>query len=200
MLVPDSMAISYGIFLCIGTMSTYTLIRKGLRGQRARDIIVVWRAWVIWHENRIVHAALASEFQHVHYDKFEQNFLGTFGLLVTNFFSTALISYKLWYYRRNVKIYINRQGNGHTKVESVLILLMETGGIYCIFWILLMVGDFGPYYGPDFEWEWFQPNISKCSVIPLCPVQILRIGRSGSLLPRFPVGQRRGRISRMIRL
>ncbi|KAJ6566961.1 hypothetical protein B0H19DRAFT_1258134 [Mycena capillaripes] len=233
-------AISYGLFLCIGTMSTYTLIRKPLRGQRARqallaitltmllaatahlglymgyillqfrtlaaeyvdptpmlrrldigqtclrrltyflsDIIVVWRAWVIWQGNRLVHAALAvcliatgatsltlavfnfkSEFQHIHYNNFEKNFLGTFGLLFTNFFSTALISYKLWYYRRNVKKYINRQGNGNTKVESVLILLMETGGLYCIFWILLMVGDFGPYYGPDFEWEWFQPNIS----------------------------------------
>ncbi|KAF7353912.1 hypothetical protein MVEN_01077300 [Mycena venus] len=169
-------AISYGVFLCIGTMSTYTLIRKGLRGQRARqallaitltmllaatahlalymgyillqfptlaaeyvdpsvildrlyisqtwlrrityflsDIIVVWRAWVIWQENRYVHAALAvcilttgvtsltlavfntkTTFQGTHYSRDTQNFLGTFGLLVTNFFATALIIWKLW--------------------------------------------------------------------------------------------------------
>ncbi|KAJ7882850.1 hypothetical protein B0H13DRAFT_2047551 [Mycena leptocephala] len=232
-------AVSYGVFLCIGIISSYTLIRRGLHGQRARqallaitltmllaatahlglymgyiilqfptlaaeyvnpietlrrldisqtclrrityflsDIIVVWRAWVIWPDNRIVHAALAvclittgatsltlavfnfkSEFQHVHYTRETQNFLGTFGLLATNFFATALITYKLWYYRRNVKKYINRPGNSHTKVEGVLILLMETGGFYCAFWILLMVGDFG-YYGPDFGFEWFQPNIS----------------------------------------
>ncbi|KAK7036033.1 hypothetical protein R3P38DRAFT_613881 [Favolaschia claudopus] len=232
-------AITYGLFLCIGTMSSYTLIRKGLRGQRSRqallaiiltmllaatahlalymgfviiqfptlaaefvdpietmrrldisqtllrrltyflsDIIVVWRAWVIWQENRIVHAALAtcivatgatsltlvvfninSEFHHVHYSRDTQNFLGTFGLLVTNFFATALISYKLWYYRRNVKKYLDHPRNSNTKVENVLILLMETGGLYCAFWILLMVGDYG-YYGPDFEFEWFQPNIS----------------------------------------
>ncbi|KAJ7490894.1 hypothetical protein FB451DRAFT_1221323 [Mycena latifolia] len=232
-------AVSYGIFLCIGIMSTYTLIRKGLRGQRARqalltitltmllaatahlglymgyillqfptlaaeyvnpivilkrlditqtclrrltyflsDIIVVWRAWVIWQESRIVHAGLAvcliatgatsltlavfnfkSEFHGVHYPRLTQNFLGTFGLLVTNFTATVLISYKLWYYRKNVKKYINRTANGNTKVEGVLILLMESGCFYCIFWILLMVGDFG-YYGPDFGFEWFQPNIS----------------------------------------
>ncbi|KAJ7142102.1 hypothetical protein C8R43DRAFT_1016321 [Mycena crocata] len=230
--------VSYGIYLCIGVMSTYTLIRRGLSGQRARqsllgiilimllaatahlalwtgyvllqlptlaaeyvdpvvtlrrldiaqtclrrltyflsDIIVVWRAWVIWQDNRMVHAALAvclvatgatsltvlvfnfkTEFHGTHYATLTKNFLGTFGLLATNFFVTVLISYKLWYYRRNVKKYINRVENG-TKVEGILILLMESGGIYCVFWILLMVGDFG-YYGHDFEFEWFQPNIS----------------------------------------
>ncbi|KAJ7310632.1 hypothetical protein DFH08DRAFT_944040 [Mycena albidolilacea] len=232
-------AIFYGLFLCIGIMSSYTLIRKGLRGQRARqallastvtmllastahlalymayiivqfptlaveyvdpaelmrrldisqtllrrltyflsDVIVVWRAWVIWQENRIVHAALAvcilgtgvtsltlavfnikSEFDGTQYTRDAKNFLGTFGLLVTNFLATALITYKLWYYRRNVKKYMNRSGGGNTQVENVLILLMETGGFYCAFWILLMVGDYG-YYGPDFDFEWFQPYIS----------------------------------------
>ncbi|KAJ7071803.1 hypothetical protein B0H15DRAFT_1027677 [Mycena belliarum] len=232
-------AVSYGLFLCIGIMSSYTLIRKGLRGHHARqlllaitltmllgatahlglylgfillqlptlaaeyddpivllrrldiaqtclrrltyflsDIIVVWRAWVIWQENRVVHAGLAvcliatgatsitllvfnfnSEFHHVVYPTLMKNFLGTFGLLVTNFVATALISYKLWYYRQNVKQYINLTIHGSTKVEGVLILLMESGFFYCIFWILLMLGDFG-YYGPDFGFEWFQPNIS----------------------------------------
>ncbi|KAJ7041886.1 hypothetical protein C8F04DRAFT_946389 [Mycena alexandri] len=231
-----------GIFFCIGSMSSYTLIRRGLRGQRARqallaitltmllaatahlalyvgfillqfptlaaeyvdpavtlrrldisqtclrrltyflsDVIVCWRAYVLWPDNRIVHAALAgciigtgatsltllvfnfkSEFHGVHYSRWTQNFLGTFGLLLTNFLVTVLIGYKLWYYRHNVKKYINRTGNNNTKIESILILLMESGGLYCAFWvrqILLMVGDFG-YYGPDFGFEWFQPNIS----------------------------------------
>lgn len=91
-----------------------------------------------------------SQFEGTRYDRVEQNFLGTFGLLVTNFVSTALITYKLWYvrrrtvqvhvlksfryYRRNIKKYINRSG-GNTKVENVLILLMETGGLYLIFWV-----------------------------------------------------------------
>ncbi|KAJ7604138.1 hypothetical protein FB45DRAFT_64564 [Roridomyces roridus] len=232
-------AVTYGLFLCIGLMTTYTVIRRGLRKQRPRqallaiilimlvgatahlalymawmivqlpslaaeyvdrtmllnrlglaqtwirrltyflsDIIVVWRAWVIWPNNRIVHAGLFvcllatgatsltlavfnynTQFRHKHYHALEQNFLGTFPLLITNFASTALISYKLWYYRQNIKKHLNRAGGSKTKVESVLILLMESGGLYLAFWILLMVGDFG-YYGPDFGFEWFQPNIS----------------------------------------
>ncbi|KAJ6510676.1 hypothetical protein C8R45DRAFT_964819 [Mycena sanguinolenta] len=231
-------AISYGLFLCIGIMSSYTLIRNGLRGQRPRqallaitlimllsatahlalfmgymiiqfptlaaeyvnptqtlrrldisqtwlrrityflsDVIVVWRAWVIWGNNRVVHVALAiclvatgatsltlavfntkSEFQGTRYSRDTKNFLGTFCLIVTNFLVTILITCKLWYYRRNVKKYLDRPGNANTKVENILILLMETGGLYCVFWILLMIGDYG-YYGPDFEFEWFQPNI-----------------------------------------
>ncbi|KAF7330059.1 hypothetical protein MKEN_00270000 [Mycena kentingensis (nom. inval.)] len=232
-------AISYGVFLCVGAMSTYSLSKRGLRGNLARqillaftlvmlfsatahlalymasilvqfptlaaeyvdpetllqrfsiartclrrltyflsDIIVVWRAWVIWSDHRLVHAFLAiclvgtgatsltllvwnfnSTFHGTRYDRDAQNFLGTFGLLFTNFTATALIGYKLWYYRTNIKKYISRSTDGHTKVESILILLMESGGLYCVFWIFLMIGDYG-YYGRDFELEWFQPNIS----------------------------------------
>jgi hypothetical protein len=81
---------------------------------------------------------------------------------------------------------MNRSG-GNTQVENVLILLMETGGFYCAFWvrplsfflsfqlltsrqILLMVGDYG-YYGPDFDFEWFQPYISVRVSVLLIRVQ-----------------------------
>ncbi|KAJ7815749.1 hypothetical protein B0H14DRAFT_2603206 [Mycena olivaceomarginata] len=37
-------------------------------------------------------------------------------------------------------------------------LLLESGGLYCVFWILLMVGDFGCFN--DFGLEWVQPNVS----------------------------------------
>ncbi|KAJ7626836.1 hypothetical protein FB45DRAFT_1081655 [Roridomyces roridus] len=227
-------AVTYGLFLCLGIITSYTLIGRGLRKERARqallgiilimligatahlalnlawmivqlsslaaeyvdrtmllkrlglaqtwirsDIIVVWRAWVIWPNNRIVHAGLLvcllatgatsltlavfnfnSQLRHIHYQTLEENFLGTFPLLITNFASTTLISYKLWYYRQNIKKYLNCAGGSNTKVESVLVLLMESGCLYLVFWVLLMIGDFG-YYGPDFEFEWFQPNISS---------------------------------------
>ncbi|KAF7295887.1 hypothetical protein HMN09_01132400 [Mycena chlorophos] len=142
------------------------------------DIIVVWRAWVIWSNNTAMHVFLAvcliatgassltlfifnfeSTFHGTHYPLNTQNFLGTFPLLVTNFAATVAIGWKLWYYRKNVKRYIGRSKDGHTQVESVLILLMESGAVYCVFWILLMVGDYG-YYGGSFEFEWFQPYIS----------------------------------------
>ncbi|KAJ6606022.1 hypothetical protein DFH09DRAFT_1119076 [Mycena vulgaris] len=140
------------------------------------DIIVVWRAWAIWTDSLVVQSVLAvcllatlvtslilfvfnvDTIQNGHhYETLTQNFLGTFCLLVTNFTATGLIGYKLWYYRHNLKQYLNR-GNRTTKVESVLVLLLESGGLYCAFWILVMVGDFG--YFKDFGLEWFQPNIS----------------------------------------
>ncbi|KAJ6567070.1 hypothetical protein B0H19DRAFT_1139311 [Mycena capillaripes] len=140
------------------------------------DIIVVWRAWAIWRESLVVRAVLtvcllatfvtsltlyifnieSTEYGRS-YPALTQNFLGTFCLLLTNFIATALIGYKLWYYRRNLRQYLNR-GNRTTKVESVLILLLESGGLYCAFWILMMLGDFG--YFKDFGLEWVQPNVS----------------------------------------
>jgi hypothetical protein len=39
---------------------------------------------------------IKSEFDGTQYTRDAKNFLGTFGLLVTNFFATALITYKLW--------------------------------------------------------------------------------------------------------
>ncbi|KAJ7191435.1 hypothetical protein GGX14DRAFT_481563 [Mycena pura] len=233
-------AVTYGILLLVGLLSSYSLIHRGLGGNRARqlllmitvtmlllstahlalyvvgvllqlqalaaeydnhiitvtlrrlnftetflrrlmyflsDVVVVWRAWAIWTNNRMVHAALAvclfgtgatsltlavfnynTQFKHIEYETLEQNFLGTFGLLVTNFFATLLISWKFWYYRRNIKVYFSRTDRGNTKTEGVLILLMESGALYCTFWVLLMLGDFG-YFG-DFGFEWFQPYIS----------------------------------------
>ncbi|KAJ7719971.1 hypothetical protein B0H14DRAFT_2642823 [Mycena olivaceomarginata] len=140
------------------------------------DVVVVWRAWAIWSKSLMIRIVLSiclfatfatsltlyafnilSIEQGRHYQDITQNFLGTFCLLLTNFVATGLIGYKLWYYRRNLKQYINR-GNQRTKVESILILLLESGGLYCVFWILLMVGDFG--YFDDFGLEWVQPNVS----------------------------------------
>ncbi|KAJ7494279.1 hypothetical protein B0H11DRAFT_930795 [Mycena galericulata] len=140
------------------------------------DVVVVWRAWAIWSDNRIVKITLAvcllATFitslilyvfnvntieNNYQYPTLTQNFLGTFCLLVTNATSTSLIGYKLWYYRRNLKRYLNR-GNQMTKVETVLTLLLESGGVYCAFWVLLMVGDFG--YFKNFGFEWFQPSVS----------------------------------------
>jgi hypothetical protein len=47
------------------------------------------------------------------------------------------------YYRRNLKQYINR-GNQRTKVESILILLLESGGLYCVFWVRALLPERSP--------------------------------------------------------
>ncbi|KAF7298345.1 hypothetical protein MKEN_01359100 [Mycena kentingensis (nom. inval.)] len=159
-------------------LTTLRIVQTGMRRTIyfISDAIVVWRAWAIWNDAPIARAILAflllgtlacsaavfgmaidTILHGTHYETIAQNFLGTFPLLITNFTATAFVGYKLWFYRRNLKKYLSCASQT-TKVERVLILLLESGGIYCAFWVLLMVGDFG-YFEP-FEWEWFQPNIS----------------------------------------
>lgn len=78
------------------------------------DIIVVWRAWIIWKHNVGVRVFLSisifgtavtsvilavldvleNEKGEALHPTLEKNMLGTFGLLVTNFGATALIAYK----------------------------------------------------------------------------------------------------------
>ncbi|KAF7314991.1 hypothetical protein MIND_00013200 [Mycena indigotica] len=166
------------------------------------DAIVIWRAWAIWHDNQIVRLVLAffllstfatslslyilnikSILYGAHYPSMLKNFLGTFPLLITNFAATGLIAYKLWYYRANLKKYLSPAAayaspHSHSpgpKIERVLILLIESGVVYGILWVVLMVGDFG-YYG-DFEMEWFQPNMSA-----LYPVLVILFVAKGKLL------------------
>lgn len=81
-------------------------------------------------------------------------------------------------YRRSVREFLNR-GNSKTRVESILTLLVESGALYCIYWVrrlqlpvlllrfearlvdvqvLTMLSDFG--VTGDFGFGWPQPNIS----------------------------------------
>lgn len=74
-------------------------------------------------------------------------------LLVTNVVATSFIGYKLWYvfdsnyslmwdthskwriYRREIRIHIISGKNGGNGVNNVLILLTESGLLYCFFWV-----------------------------------------------------------------
>ncbi|CAK5263949.1 unnamed protein product [Mycena citricolor] len=140
------------------------------------DAVVVWRAWVLsspslpvrWVLALLLAATLATSMTLLAfniisletgrvYPTLEQNMLGTFCLLLTNACATGVVGWKLWYYRRNLKQYLNR-GSRRGTVEGVLVLLLESGAGYCIFWLLTMVDDFG--YMGGFGFEWFQPGVS----------------------------------------
>ncbi|EIM90635.1 uncharacterized protein STEHIDRAFT_165195 [Stereum hirsutum FP-91666 SS1] len=148
------------------------------------DAVVVWRACAIWSGNVAVYVglgfcftvtAVTSIFLAVlnvltaeghKYTTLEKNMLGTLPLLATNFFATALIAYKAWLYRRQIKQFLRTQRATRPRIQSVLALLVESGFIYLGYWtdgfnfkVLIMIGDFG-LYGGYFEFEWFQPNIS----------------------------------------
>ncbi|KAI0744345.1 hypothetical protein C8Q80DRAFT_1346053 [Daedaleopsis nitida] len=54
--------------------------------------------------------------------------------LVTNMTATSLIAYKAWHHRRLLRQNL-RMGSAGTWAEKTLILLVESGTLYCVFWI-----------------------------------------------------------------
>ncbi|EIM79225.1 uncharacterized protein STEHIDRAFT_173208 [Stereum hirsutum FP-91666 SS1] len=156
------------------------------------DCVVVWRAWVIWYDKRWIRMFLLFSLLGTavtgsvlvvlnvreikfdnHYTALEWNMLGTFGLFVTNFGATIAIAVKAWLFRRSVKEFLNR-GSSKSKVESVLTLLVESGAVYCIYWVVEFVTDFGVL--GDFDIGWAQPNIS--GIYPTLIILLVALQRS----------------------
>ncbi|KAJ7592293.1 hypothetical protein C8J56DRAFT_781352, partial [Mycena floridula] len=126
------------------------------------DSIVVWRAWVLWTNHPrvrmllciclsgtfvgvIVDLAFNILFQSSQFSDSPRFFpigsrtlILTLPLFLTNFISTLLIAYKVWYveYKVEIKQNLGLSHNKRTKVERVLILLTESGSIYWLFWSL----------------------------------------------------------------
>ncbi|KAJ4468786.1 hypothetical protein J3R30DRAFT_3714248 [Lentinula aciculospora] len=59
-------------------------------------------------------------------------------LLITNCIATTIIAFKVWEYRRSIKINLGKQTR-KTGVERVLILLLESGLVYCACWIVTII-------------------------------------------------------------
>ncbi|KAL1672425.1 hypothetical protein EV122DRAFT_283962 [Schizophyllum commune] len=120
------------------------------------DAIVVWRAWVLWPQNRMAKSVLllcitGSLVGLLIASVWWVNsllgqplpagapFLVTVPLLFTNTVSTALVGVRLCLYRRNK----NPIGlwRSKTRVERVFFLLVESGSLYCMLWTLSLVLD-----------------------------------------------------------
>ncbi|KAE9388935.1 hypothetical protein BT96DRAFT_416412 [Gymnopus androsaceus JB14] len=124
------------------------------------DGVVCWRAWVLYPFNKTVRGILAlcmlgsitalltTAILQV---ELVLNTRGTNGLTVsnlsyyvpllfTNIVATVLVGYKFWRYRREIKVHIISSSRKQTTpVESIFILLTESGVLYCIFWMLSML-------------------------------------------------------------
>ncbi|TFY81647.1 hypothetical protein EWM64_g2371 [Hericium alpestre] len=131
------------------------------------DAIVTWRAWLILDRKRRVLilpgffllTSLAFGLIHVTSGDRIVGGLQTvlsgcdplFCLLTTatNASSTLLIAWKTWKHRKDVKRYLN-SGTRKTQVGKVLILLLESGSIYCMitaicgisFWVNAAMNSF----------------------------------------------------------
>ncbi|KAF5362857.1 hypothetical protein D9758_007033 [Tetrapyrgos nigripes] len=119
------------------------------------DGIVVWRAWIMFPFHFLVRSVLAV--------CIAGSFVGTFvylgmtaaryhrdindegdrvdilimaiPLLVTNAIATGLIGYKAWIHHQDIKGNLLLIGSSVSRVEKVLLLLVESGVIYCALWI-----------------------------------------------------------------
>ncbi|KAF8893254.1 hypothetical protein CPB85DRAFT_1440728 [Mucidula mucida] len=135
------------------------------------DAVVVWRTWCIWYDNAFVRAYLAlvliatgatsitTGIMYGRQTPNESNMLGTFCLLVTNFSTTILCAYKVWYYRQFIKSAYGGRGR-KSLVENVLLILVESGSLYCLFWLFMMLFDYGVLESSRFGFEYFMPNFA----------------------------------------
>ncbi|KAL1682899.1 hypothetical protein EV122DRAFT_273883 [Schizophyllum commune] len=114
------------------------------------DAIVVWRAWILWPDSRIaqgllllcmtysavaviVNGALQANMS----DSPVPHTIARSAMLVTNAVATALVGIKLWIYRHNVRASMKLMSGGG-QVGGILVLLVESGVVYCVVWILEM--------------------------------------------------------------
>ncbi|KAJ7614274.1 hypothetical protein DFH06DRAFT_1344225 [Mycena polygramma] len=119
------------------------------------DAIVVWRAWVLWPDNSRVKTLLSlcmfgsfvgtatdMTFTALFFcgnNKFTptgpRTLILTVPLMVTNIVSTALIGIKVWHYRTQIKSLLGLPKNKRTNIERILVMLTESGTIYCLIWV-----------------------------------------------------------------
>lgn len=128
----------------------------------ASEIIVIWRAWVMYPDDRRVKILLSAccfgsiggMVAHSVYAYVSEvaiplaELMLPLPLLVTNGVTTLLISIRLWTYRRDIKAALS-QTTGATRIENVLVLLAESGVVYCGLWgvyAFTLVKDTAPSY------------------------------------------------------
>ncbi|KAF9020099.1 hypothetical protein BDZ89DRAFT_1072481 [Hymenopellis radicata] len=138
------------------------------------DGIVVWRAWVLWGGNRKVVTYLCSMyFVTVALEAFDlgfgihqqlsgkvvndQSFTANVhrGLilplviptLVLNASATALIAYKAWQHRRDIRMHVVDGKTKASTAEKILTLFIESGMFYCLVWAIYLMGAAGLFDG-----------------------------------------------------
>ncbi|KAF8916124.1 hypothetical protein CPB85DRAFT_1216948 [Mucidula mucida] len=129
------------------------------------DAVVIWRAWVLWkdsHLRKLVFIPMVMLLTSFIFSIIALTCLGTqsFGSkstipggsmtcqwgepiawaisLLTNITSTTLIAVKAWCHRQFLKSGLGRL-HIRSRSEKVLLLLVESGFIYCFFWLSQLI-------------------------------------------------------------
>ncbi|KAA1477684.1 hypothetical protein DENSPDRAFT_619087 [Dentipellis sp. KUC8613] len=129
-------------------LETFILFLPGVNSGLS-DIVVAWRAWLLW--GRTVRIFLAvwilSGFivapvayrANVCYGQI----VGFTSSVFDNMVSISLVAYKAWEHRQFVKIQLEERRK-RTKVERILLLLVQLGAVYTMAWTLYAIGQFTP--------------------------------------------------------
>ncbi|KAL1710159.1 hypothetical protein EV121DRAFT_275732 [Schizophyllum commune] len=139
------------------------------------DAIVVWRAWVLWPESRLARGALLTcmcgSVARISTSR-PRALAMPIPLLITNAVATALVGVKVWYesYRRDIKRHL-ALGTRKSQVEKVLLLLLESGFVYCLVWVLYLLAE----------------NITGTAAYSLTPVIGVVIPSLAGIYPAFVV-------------
>ncbi|GJE87239.1 hypothetical protein PsYK624_033220 [Phanerochaete sordida] len=114
------------------------------------DLVVLWRALVLWPRRRAVQAASALLMAGtlgmlgwtVVGDFGFQDYNGSVAMLtswVTNVWGTALITVRAWQHRRRVGAHL--QAGSRSRAEVALLIFIESGALYCALWVPLIVSS-----------------------------------------------------------
>ncbi|KIK71530.1 hypothetical protein GYMLUDRAFT_33725 [Collybiopsis luxurians FD-317 M1] len=121
------------------------------------DGIVIWRAWILFPYNftvkfllslcmlgsvvcalvdggTLVAGQVRNDDPLFDFARTKELLL-TLPLLITNLLATCLIAYKAWRHRLNLRRVFSSYGSSSSRVQNVLMLLMESGFLYCGIWI-----------------------------------------------------------------
>ncbi|KAL1740399.1 hypothetical protein HDZ31DRAFT_20865, partial [Schizophyllum fasciatum] len=122
------------------------------------DLIVVWRAWVLWPGSQVVHIILGAcvvgmigasvaelvigikahrQGQSVSASILARILTTLLPVLVTSMIGTSLVAYRAWRYYKDVRI--DHGSRFLPRVGQAMLLLIESGAIYIAFWVNMFV-------------------------------------------------------------
>jgi len=111
------------------------------------DLIVVWRAWLLWNRNTFVKLLLVVCLLGTTTATFAQGTLTikdiirgsgpstlilTLPPLITNFFATILVGFRIWEYRAST-----HELSGPSM--NILFIFLESSALYSLFWVLAIL-------------------------------------------------------------
>ncbi|KAI0066712.1 hypothetical protein BV25DRAFT_1420265 [Artomyces pyxidatus] len=123
------------------------------------DVIVIWRAWILCDKETwvlltsitlllatTIGAALNLLYGHVLAASYATTVawpvVTAVITLVTNIWATALVARKTWLHRRFIRENM-REGTRRTRVELSLTIIVESGAIYCVYLVFVLLCSHG---------------------------------------------------------